>query len=139
MPEKEKIENRILRILHQGREITEINFTGCNVDEGQALIKAFAAHLEGLKPGLKVRVLTNFKDAVYDPILPLAWKSHIGLFNQVIERSAVIGIPPLGETLLQGYAETAKLQGQALGAGRAVPYSDRKTALDWLAQDGKPN
>jgi hypothetical protein len=126
-------EPRVRRELHRGRRIVVLRFKQKNFSQSGSLIGEYAKLLCALKPGEKARVLVDFEGSLYDPRLSLQWKARLGLFSERVEKSAVIGASRLTQAFIHGLSATAAFAGQPLGQDRAVVFSHRAAALDWLA------
>ena len=122
------------RLVHNGVKIIELRFTNKPFGESSLLLQRYAGALRRLGPDARARVLVDFSGACLEPRLAIFWKASLGLFKERVEKSAVIGAVPLLRVSIQGFAMTARFLDLDLGPKRAVTFSDREVALDWLAR-----
>lgn len=125
--------SHIQMIEHLNRRVISIQFASRTYSQSVALIYDYAFLLSSSRPGDKALVLVDFEDALFELRLALAWKAHLELFSDRVEKSAIIGASRLAQTAIHGFAQSASLLGYPLGPHRAVVFSSREKALDWLA------
>jgi hypothetical protein len=124
---------RLAVMKHHGVEIVELNFGGRKLADSVSLIREYAFYLEALPKGAKALALIDFQDALYDPLLTLAWKSNLELFSRRVDKSAIIGALAMTPVAVKGYAQTAALLNYPLGPNRCVVFKTRDAALDFLS------
>jgi hypothetical protein len=126
------MQQRVIWIEHQGKEILRFNAQGADRPEQLAMLEDYAKALKG-RPERSVLLLFEGGDIEFHPDVLTKGKAIFNELESRIQRSAVIGMTGVLKMAVQGYRESARLMGRDMD-DKAKPFDNEAKALDWLVQ-----
>jgi hypothetical protein len=124
---------RVRSLLHNERMIMELDFSGQETDGSKEMLAEYAFQMASLGPQEQVPVLVDLGSTPYKPSLAQEWWQRLGMLSHRVSRSAILNATPEWKAAFQSFARALEARNQPLGSQRAVFFSGRHEALEFLA------